>query len=55
VVIYNLLGERVAEITAEDSGRDLVWDCSSAAAGVYLGVAYVDGKKVQTFKLAVLK
>ncbi|MEW6515589.1 MAG: T9SS type A sorting domain-containing protein [candidate division FCPU426 bacterium] len=57
VVLYNLSGERVAELSSEfGSGtQGLVWNCADAAPGVYLARILVNGDEKATLKVAVVK
>jgi parallel beta-helix repeat protein len=56
VRIYNLAGEKVAEVDAVRNGSgplSLVWDCEKAAAGLYLARVEIAGTRRTVVKLAV--
>ncbi len=58
VLIYNLAGERVAELSGDFTagrGQTLVWECGDVAPGVYLAVVLHDNKKKDTLKIAITK
>ncbi len=58
VVIYNLAGERVAELAgdfAAGRGQTLVWGCGDAAPGVYLARFMVNGAEKAKLKVGVIQ
>jgi hypothetical protein len=58
VEIYNVLGERVAEIAEARQagpGQTFVWDCQAAAAGIYFARIQVDGQEFDKKKIAITK
>jgi hypothetical protein len=58
IALYNLVGERVANLTASlasGSVRSMVWDCHDIAPGIYIAYLTVDGKELGKSKVAVVK
>lgn len=58
IAVYNLAGERVAELTADlaaGPGQALVWDCKGAAPGVYVARFLVNGTEKAKLKVSVIR
>lgn len=56
VLVYNMNAELVARVQADlPVGRgELIWDCRSAASGVYMARVYIGNKETKKIKVAVL-
>jgi hypothetical protein len=56
ISLFNLIGERVAELTGSlPCGEvELVWDCGAAAPGIYLAYVKATGTE-KKLKLAITK
>ena len=57
ISIYNLIGEKVAEIKAIGSSEftTVDWTCGQVAAGIYLAQVRIDGMVKANLKVAVIR